>query len=121
MPAVVELGDWLGGAVAGSSPRLGAARVDSRYAGAMLLHAFYDRVGAAAVFAPLSRTGPAPARSRRCDDVALLTATSVAFALGVGSVGPPSTCSATRSAAGRLVRLPELRTLRPRLAARRGL
>ena len=60
--------------------------MDSRYAGAMLLHAFFDRVGAAAVFAPLTGAGPAPARSRRFDDVALLTATSVAFALGVGSV-----------------------------------
>ena len=58
-PAVVEPGNGLDGAVVGSSPRLGAAGVDSRYAGAMLLHAFYDRVGAAAVFAPLS------ARARR--------------------------------------------------------
>ena len=115
-PAVVEPGDGLGGAVAGSS-RLGAAGVDSRYAGAMLLHAFYDRVGAAAVFAPLTGAGPAPARSRRCDDVALLTATSVAFALGVGSV--EATKHLIRDQIGPLAgldRLPELRTLRPRLA-----
>ena len=115
-PAVVEPGDGLGGAVAGSS-RLGAAGVDSRYAGAMLLHAFYDRVGAAAVFAPLTGAGPAPARSRRFDDVALLTATSVAFALGVGSV--EATKHLIRDQIGPLaglVRLPELRTLRPRLA-----
>jgi transposase len=114
-PAVVEPGDGLGGAVAGSS-RLAEAGVDSRYAGAMLLHAFYDRVGAAAVFAPLTGAGPAPARSRRCDDVALLTATSVAFALGVGSV--EATKHLIRDQIGPLaglVRLPELRTLRPRL------
>src|SRR5512133_1753570 len=37
-PAVVELGNGPDGAVVGSSPRLGAAGVDSRYAGAMLLH-----------------------------------------------------------------------------------
>ena len=114
-PAVVEPGDGLGGAVAGSS-RLDAAGVDSRYAGAMLLHAFYDRVGAAAVFAPLTGAGPAPTRSRRCDDVALLTATSVAFALGVGSV--EATKHLLRDQLGPvagLVRLPELRTLRPRL------
>jgi DNA-binding CsgD family transcriptional regulator len=114
-PAVVEPGGGLGGAVAGSS-RLGAAGVDSRYAGAMLLHAFYDRVGAAAVFAPLTGAGPAPTRSRRCDDVALLTATSVAFALGVGSV--EATKHLLRDQIGPLaglVRLPELRTLRPRL------
>ena len=116
VPAVVEPGDGLGGAVAGSS-RLGAAGVDSRYAGAMLLHAFYDRVGAAAVFAPLTGAGPAPARSRRFDDVALLTATSVAFALGVGSV--EATKHLIRDQIGPLAgldRLPELRTLRPRLA-----
>jgi hypothetical protein len=91
--------------------------VDSRYAGAMLLHAFYDRVGAAAVFAPLTGAGPAPARSRRFDDVALLTATSVAFALGVGSV--EATKHLIRDQLGPLAgldRLPELRTLRPRLA-----
>ena len=114
-PPVVEPGDGLGGAVAGSS-RLGAAGVDSRYAGAMLLHAFYDRVGAAAVFAPLTGAGPAPARSRRFDDVALLTATSVAFALGVGSV--EATKHLLRDQIGPLAgldRLPELRTLRPRL------
>src|SRR5512133_249913 len=114
-PAVVEPGDGLGGAVAGSS-RLGAAGVDSRYAGAMLLHAFYDRVGAAAVFASLTGAGPAPTRSRRCDDVALLTATSVAFALGVGSV--EATKHLLRDQLGPLAgldRLPELRTLRPRL------
>ncbi len=114
-PAVVEPGDGLGGAVAGSS-RLAEAGVDSRYAGAMLLHAFYDRVGAAAVFAPLTGAGPAPTRSRRCDDVALLTATSVAFALGVGSV--EATKHLLRDQIGPLaglVRLPELRTLRPRL------
>ena len=115
-PAVVEPGDGLGGAVAGSS-RLGAAGVECRYAGAMLLHAFYDRVGAAAVFAPLTGAGPAPARSRRFDDVALLTATSVAFALGVGSV--EATKHLLRDQIGPLAgldRLPELRTLRPRLA-----
>src|SRR5512144_2559829 len=114
-PAVVEPGDGLGGAVAGSS-RLGAAGVECRYAGAMLLHAFYDRVGAAAVFAPLTGAGPAPARSRRFDDVALLTATSVAFALGVGSV--EATKHLLRDQIGPLAgldRLPELRTLRPRL------
>ena len=115
-PAVVELGNGPDGAVVGSSPRLGAAEVDSRYAGAMLLHAFYDRVGAAGVFAPLSGTGPAPAGSQRFDDVALLTATSVAFALGVGSV--EATKHLLRDQVGPLaglVRLPELRTLRPRL------
>jgi DNA-binding CsgD family transcriptional regulator len=114
-PAAVGPGTGPDGAVGGSS-RLGTAGVDSRYAGAMLLHAFYDRVGAAAVFAPLTGAGPAPARSRRFDDVALLTATSAAFALGVGSV--EATKHLLRDQVGPLaglVRLPELRTLRPRL------
>jgi Transposase protein len=104
-----------GGAAAGLS-RLGEATVDSRYAGAMLLHAFFDRVGAAAVFAPLTGAGPVPARSRRFDDVALLSATSMAFALGVGSV--EATKHLIRDQVGSLAgltRLPELRTLRPRL------
>jgi hypothetical protein len=112
---IVEPGDVLDGPVVGSS-RLSAATVDSRYAGAMLLHAFYDRVGAAAVFAPLTGAGPVPTRSRRCDDVALLTATSVAFALGVGSV--EATKHLLRDQLGPVAgldRLPELRTLRPRL------
>jgi hypothetical protein len=101
--------------------RLGQATVDSRYAGAMLLHAFFDRVGAQAVFAPLPGAGPVSARSRRFDDVALLTATTVAFALGVGSV--EATKHLVRDELGPLAgcdRLPELRTLRPRLGELAG-
>ncbi|MGH8276174.1 MAG: putative transposase, partial [Steroidobacteraceae bacterium] len=112
--AVSEHGEGLG------SSRLVGATVDSRYAGAMLLHAFFDRVGAAAVFG--SVTGPRPgsqamlAGSRRFDDMALLTATGVAFALGVGSM--EATKHLIRDQVGPLAgldRLPELRTLRPRL------
>jgi transposase len=109
------VGDGVPGAAAGSA-RLVQATVDSRYAGAMLLHGFFDLVGAAAVFAPLSGTGPVLAGSRRFDDVALLTATSIAFALGVGSV--EATKHLVRDQVGPLAglgRLPELRTLRPRL------
>jgi DNA-binding CsgD family transcriptional regulator len=114
MPAGHE--DAPGQTAAAASSRLAEATVDSRYAGAMLLHAFFDRVGAAAVFAPLSGAGPVGARSRRFDDVALLSATSVAFALGVGSV--EATKHLIRDQIGPLAgldRLPELRTLRPRL------
>ncbi len=112
---VTEREDVPGGPVVGAS-RLGRATVDSRYAGAMLLHAFFDRVGAQAVFAPLTGAGPVSSRSRRFDDVALLTATTVAFALGVGSV--EATKHLVRDQIGPLAgldRLPELRTLRPRL------
>jgi hypothetical protein len=114
-PVVAEGEDAPGGPVVGSA-RLGQATVDSRYAGAMLLHAFFDRVGAQAVFAPLAGAGPVSCRSRRFDDVALLTATTVAFALGVGSV--EATKHLIRDQIGPLAgldRLPELRTLRPRL------
>jgi Transposase DDE domain/Homeodomain-like domain len=116
-PDELDGADGADGAVVGSS-RLGPAVVEEcRYAGAMLLHAFYHRVGAQAVFAPLAGAGSVPARARRFDDVALLTATSVAFALGVGSV--EATKHLLREQVGPLaglVRLPELRTLRPRLA-----
>ncbi|PZS25133.1 MAG: hypothetical protein DLM61_20540 [Pseudonocardiales bacterium] len=114
-PVVAEGEDAPAGSVVGSS-RLGQASVDSRYAGAMLLHAFFDRVGAQSVFAPLTGVGPASCRSGRFDDVALLTATTVAFALGVESV--EATKHLVRDQIGPLAgcdRLPELRTLRPRL------
>jgi hypothetical protein len=114
-PVAAEREDAPGGPVVGSA-RLGQATVDSRYAGAMMLHAFFDRVGAQAVFAPATGAGPVSARSRRFDDVALLTATTVAFALGVGSV--EATKHLIRDQIGPLAgldRLPELRTLRPRL------
>jgi hypothetical protein len=126
------------GGTAPGSTRLGAAGLDSRYAGAMLLHAFFDRVDAGSVFAPLTGPPTAPpagatappagagpvgadpvegARVRRFDDVAVLTATSMAFALGVGSV--EATKHLLRDQVGPLAgltRLPELRTLRPHLA-----
>jgi hypothetical protein len=92
--------------------RLGQAVVGSRYAGAMLLHAFLDRVGAGGVFAPLCTPG-----QPRFDDLALLTATTCAFALGVGSV--EATKHLIRAQVGALAgiaALPTLRTLRPRLA-----
>ncbi|MCA1682164.1 MAG: transposase, partial [Actinobacteria bacterium] len=92
--------------------RLGQITVSSRYAGAMLLHGFLDRVGAARVFAPLCTPG-----QPRFDDVALLTATTCAFALGVSSM--EATKHLVRAQVGPLAGitvLPELRTLRPRLA-----
>ncbi len=85
----------------------------SRYAGAMLLHAFYHRVGAAGVLAGVAGRGGA-----RFDDLAVLTATSLSFALGAGSL--EATKRLIRAQVGPLAgigALPELRTLRPRLAA----
>jgi hypothetical protein len=68
------------------APAPGSARISTgshscRYAGAMLLHAYLDRVGAAGVFATLTG-GPA----RRYHDLAVLTFATLAFALGVDTV-----------------------------------
>lgn len=97
---------------AGVLGRLEGARVSSRYAGAMLLHAFYDRVGAQGVLVGVAGVGRA-----RFDDLAMLTATSLSFALGAGSL--ESTKHLVRDQVGPLAgiaALPQLRTLRPRLA-----
>jgi hypothetical protein len=96
------------------SARIGAGCYQSRYAGAMLLHAFTDRVRVEEVFAAATGRG----RGWRFDDTAILTATSTLFALGFATmeqakhpdraqVGPVAGIAA----------LPQLRTLRPRLAA----
>jgi len=84
-----------------------------RYAGAGLLHAYLDRVGATDIFGTL--TG---APSRRFDDVAVLATATVGFALGIDTVEGAK--HLRRGEAGPVVGLatiPELRTLRPRLAA----
>ena len=100
---------------AAAGPPAGAEAAPSRYAGAMLACAFYDRIGAEAILA--AALPPGLVRPRY-DDLALLTATSLAFALGVSS--PEGTKHLIPAQAGILAgigRLPGLRTLRPRLAA----
>ena len=95
-----------------------AARIDlgtffSRYAGAMLLHSYLDRVGAQATFATL--TG-APAR--RYDNLAVLTTATLGFALGAGTV--EGFKHLRRGELGPTVGIslvPELATLRSRLSA----
>jgi hypothetical protein len=104
----------------GPEPGAGLARaaggvLPSRYAGAMLAHAYLDRIGAEAILA--AALPPALARPRY-DDLGLLTATSLAFALGASSA--EGTKHLIPSQAGILAgigRLPDPRTLRPRLAA----
>ncbi|MGH3899877.1 MAG: putative transposase [Pseudonocardiaceae bacterium] len=108
-----EDGGPLAGGVVGSA-RIGQSAVGSRYAGAMLLHAFFDRADAAGV---LGQACAGSARARY-DDLGLLTGTCLAFALGTSSV--EGVKHLIRSQAGPLAglaALPELRTLRPRLAA----
>jgi DNA-binding CsgD family transcriptional regulator len=93
--------------------RIGTGSQSCRYAGAMLLHAYLHRVGAAGVLAALSG-GPA----RRYDDLSVLTATTLAFALGAGTVeGTKHLRRAEAGAAVGLRSIPELRTLRERLGA----
>ena len=72
----------------GAPARAADGAQPSRYAGAMLAHAYYQRIGAEAILA--AALPPALARPRY-DDLALLTATSLAFALGASSPRGPST------------------------------
>ena len=100
--------------------RIATGRFDSRYAGAMLLHAFTDRVGATGLFAQAVGALPRAlaGRSRRFDDIAVLSATSTVFALGFASLEQAK--HPDRAQVGPVAGidvLPELRTLRPRLAA----
>ncbi len=105
------------------SPGAGPARVaggalPSRYAGAMLAHAYLDRIGAEAILA--AALPPALARPRY-DDLGLLTATSLAFALGASSAeGTKHLIPAQAGILAGIGRLPDPRTLRPRLAAIAG-
>jgi hypothetical protein len=102
------------------SPGAGLARVaggvlPSRYAGAMLAHAYLDRIGAEAILA--AALPPALTRPRY-DDLGLLTATSLAFALGASSAeGTKHLIPAQAGILAGIGRLPDPRTLRPRLAA----
>jgi len=95
----------------GSGARDGDARpetVRSRYAGAMLLHAFFARAAAGTVLAGAA-AGP--------EDVALLTALSMCFALGAATTEQFKHLAAAEAGplAG-LSALPGLRALRPELA-----
>ncbi len=97
--------------------RLAGGMLPSRYAGAMLAHAYLDRIGAEAILAAALPPMPALARPRY-DDLALLTATSLAFALGVSSAeGTKHLIPAQAGILAGIGRLPDPRTLRPRLAA----
>src|SRR5260370_1189152 len=120
-PAGARVG--AGGREPGARPGAGRARVaggvlPSRYAGAMLAHAYLDRIGAEAVLA--AALPPALARPRY-DDLGLLTATSLAFALGASSAeGTKHLIPAQAGILAGIGRLPDPRTLRPRLAAIAG-
>jgi Transposase protein len=92
---------------AGTARAADGSGVFSRYAGAMLLHAYPGRAGEI-----LSEAGG------QARDVALLSAVSMCFALGAPTAGQVKHLSPAEAGplAG-LAALPSLRTLRPRLAA----
>jgi hypothetical protein len=79
----------------------------------MLGHAFLSRCGAPDTFASLRTL-----RGRQADDAALLTAVTLAFGLGISSLeGVKALTRVEAGALAGLAALPELRTLRPQLAA----
>ena len=81
----------------------------SRYAGAMLLHAFAGRAGAGEI---LAAAGRAPG------EVALLSAVSLCFALGAATIEQfKHLAAADAGPLAGLAALPDLRTIRPKLAA----
>jgi hypothetical protein len=91
-------------------PVIGEGVFASRHAGAMLLHAFFARAGAGAVLA--SGAG------RPRQELALLSAVSMCFALGAATIEQfKHLAAADAGPLAGLAVLPGLRTLRPRLAA----
>ena len=93
--------------------RVSTGTFGCRYAGAMLLHAYLDRVDAQAIFATLAG-GPA----RRYDDLAVLSTATLGFALGIDTVeGAKHLRRAEAGVALGLTATPQLATLRARLSA----
>ena len=96
----------------GGGARIGEGTFTSRYAGVMLLHPFLDRVGAAGVLSQACDRSP-----RRYDDLGVLTATCLSFALGTSTVeASKHLARAQLGPVAGITALPQLRTLRPRLA-----
>jgi hypothetical protein len=94
--------------------RIVEGRFCSRYAGAMLLHAFGARVRAEAI---LGAVGAEGGQAPRSGELALLSAISICFALG--AVTLERFKHLTQACAGPLAGLavaPDVRTIRPRLA-----
>jgi len=105
--------DRTDGGPAGTSglARLADTSVTSRYAGAMLLHPFLDRLGISEVLGALP-AGPA----RRYDAGALVLSSAFGFALGISSLeGAKHLRVKDAGALVGLASFPHLRTLRPKL------
>jgi hypothetical protein len=115
-PLAPAAGEVPAGLRAAGGPRIAEGSFASRYAGAMLLHAFGGQVDATTVLSAAG--GKAGGEGRRLADVALLSATSICFGLGAATTEQFKHLAAGDAGplAG-LALLPDLRTLRPRLAA----
>jgi len=91
--------------------RIGTATLRSGYGGVMLLYPYLAAVGASSILAP-----PAGAKRSRYDDLAVLTAATVAFALGAGTIEGAKHLRRTEAGAVLgIAALPELSSLRARL------
>ena len=113
VPAAVGSEPASAATVFAGTSRIGTGTRSCRYAGAMLLHAYLDRVDAQAIFATLTG-GPA----RRYDDLAILTTATLGFALGIDTVeGAKHLRREQAGAALGVAAIPELKTIRTRLAA----
>ena len=103
-------GGGSGDGAAAASADSGGRVVASRYAGAMLLHAFAGRAGAGQILAAAAGGQPA--------GVALLSAVSMCFALGAATLEQfKHLAAADAGPLAGLGALPDLRTIRPKLAA----
>jgi len=106
------------GPVPAGGARIGEGVFPTRFAGAMLIHAFTHRMGVRAVLERAASAVPAGPARRAYDDLGVLAAVLVAFVLGFASVErfkylPPGQVGPLVG----LERLPCLRSLRPRLAS----
>jgi cell division protein FtsB len=121
MEDVVQPGPGGSDKQADSAPgaaRIGTGSLATRYAGATLLYPFLSLVGAETVLAAAVGATRTDRTGLRFDDLAVLTGTCVAFGLGFASLEQAK--HPDRAQVGPVAGidvLPELRTLRPRLAA----
>jgi hypothetical protein len=102
----------------GAAARVRTGTFATRYAGATLLYPFFGLADAEAVLAAAVGARSTGGAGVRFDDLAVLTATSVCFGLGFASLEQAK--HPDRAQVGPVAGidvLPELRTLRPRLAA----
>ena len=102
----------------GAAGRIRTGTFTTRYAGTTLLYPFFGLADAEAVLAAAVGARPTAWAGVRFDDLAVLTATSVCFGLGFASLEQAK--HPDRAQVGPVAGidvLPELRTLRPRLAA----